>query len=302
MSAASSNQPPQDDHGHVQVPLVLRNATVSRPDVFVAWCRITPSIAKYLLDRHNAKNRPVRPRVVALYAGDMANGRWIESGEPLIFCWDGHGGSEQHRLAACIESNSPFTALVVWGVDPHSRSTVDSGSGKTLADRLTPFGVKNASVVSSAVGFKIRYDLGVLHQSGAGPQMFGITHRTLEQCLADNRGLLDTSGVQVREPGLGSRGLWCWLLYEFQRIAPDMATAFFNEVVQGLNVQQGSNAHYLRLRLKNSGANSPGGRARVRIPSNVVAAFIVKAWNAERSGEVMKTFKWLDSERFPVII
>lgn len=96
---------------------------------------ITPDIAKAWLDK-NIKNRHIAARYIRLFARDMRNHAWMLTGETIKFSWDGYLLDGQTRLTACIESNTPFRSLVVYGVDPRSQDVMDTGKARTGADIL----------------------------------------------------------------------------------------------------------------------------------------------------------------------
>lgn len=76
---------------------------------------ITPEVARVYL-KQNTNNRNLIKRKLAQYAKDMKEGRWVLNGEPIQFDDSGELINGQHRLNACIRSNSAFTTLVVFGV------------------------------------------------------------------------------------------------------------------------------------------------------------------------------------------
>jgi hypothetical protein len=114
---------------------------------------ITVELAETWL-KQNLKNRPRRMELVKRYAMEIIRGKWTLNGEAIIFDWDGHLISGQHRLAAVIlaeewrQSNpkayrkygwrGPITldAVVVDGVDPKTADTVDLGQKRTGGDVL----------------------------------------------------------------------------------------------------------------------------------------------------------------------
>lgn len=119
--------------------------------------KITPEWAAAMLT-HRKHQRPVSRTFVDKYERDMAAGRWLVSGEPLILSGvtrtdvengylmlrDALGGFTeiegedlQHRLIACVEADAPFETLLVTGVDgPAIRKLLDQGKSRTLTDVL----------------------------------------------------------------------------------------------------------------------------------------------------------------------
>jgi hypothetical protein len=112
---------------------------------------ITPEVAAvYLASR--GRNRNVNARHVARLATDMSNGNWVVTGEAIKF--DSHVLIDgQHRLEACVMSETPFTTLVVRGLPTESCKAMDSGMKRSVSDALRMFGnmeIPNPNVVAGA--------------------------------------------------------------------------------------------------------------------------------------------------------
>ena len=73
---------------------------------------ITPQIAQEWATL-NTRNRPVRYAKVAQFARDMKAGRWHMTGDPIQFGISGRLLNGQHRLWACIMSDTAFETVVV---------------------------------------------------------------------------------------------------------------------------------------------------------------------------------------------
>ena len=106
--------------------------------------QITPALAKSLLTT-NTNNRHVNPRIVKRYAADIKAGAWKLNGESIIFSEDGTLLDGQHRLLAVIEADAPITSLVVGGVAPSARDTINTGRTKRVSDHLAIMGYQNAT-------------------------------------------------------------------------------------------------------------------------------------------------------------
>jgi hypothetical protein len=99
---------------------------------------VTPDQALKWLEEDHVYNRKVRQTVVAKYARDMAAGNWRETHEAIAFDPDGKLIDGQHRLWAIVESKiDGLTLLVAKGVDRDAQAYIDSGLGRTMADRFT---------------------------------------------------------------------------------------------------------------------------------------------------------------------
>lgn len=119
---------------------------------------ITPSTAAQYL-QSNVGNRPVANGRVEAYAGEMRAGRWLLTGEPIIF--DGvHLLNGQHRLMACIKANVAFETVVVRNVSSQSFAVLDSGLPRSMGHVLHAAGVSNSSMVSATAALVLSYAAG----------------------------------------------------------------------------------------------------------------------------------------------
>lgn len=267
-----------------------------RPDVHSVWMDVSPAIAKRWLERFNWENRRIRPARVAKYAADMSSGRWIETGEPVILCKDGTFASAQHRLAAVVESGKTIPFLVIVGVPSKARKVVDSGAPKAFSDRLAAEGVKDSINIATTYRWKARYDAEMISGSG---KRGGVSDARLFDLMRLQPGLADSVRSLPHLPtGFGGRGLWAWLAYEFRLADKSLAERFLGQVLTGVEIERDSNAFFLRRRLETAPRKEARGSA---IVSDVVAAYAVKSWNAERRGETLSVLKWLRGEPFPTI-
>ena len=117
---------------------------------------ITPEMAKEML-LLNENNRKLRPSRVAQYADDMARGAWLITGEPIIL-----NGTTllngQHRLAACVSANVPFTTAVFRGASTEVYRVLDSGLPRSAADVLNHEGVTSSNVTAAAARLVLGYE------------------------------------------------------------------------------------------------------------------------------------------------
>ena len=97
---------------------------------------ITPDVAQFILENNNVANyRKINKKTVLLYARDMKDGRWQETGVPIVIDENGILTDGQHRLAAIVESGIAQKMLVVEGV-PAGTNAYDIGRSRTYGDLL----------------------------------------------------------------------------------------------------------------------------------------------------------------------
>ena len=111
---------------------------------------ITPELARDIL-KGNTKNRPLNNTTVVDYACQMEKGLWKLNGEPIIVSTTGGLLDGQHRLEACVLSNTPFQSIVIYNVDDTAFSTIDTGRVRTASDIFSINGITNSHQAASVV-------------------------------------------------------------------------------------------------------------------------------------------------------
>ena len=127
---------------------------------------VTPEMARKWLE-NNTANRPVSPTTVAQYGRDMALGKWLLTGEVIQFGTSGRLLNGQHRLLACIQSDTPFTTMVVRNIaeEDDVMDVIDTGKKRTFGGALTIHGERDANNLSGVINLCWRYEKHRLSQS-----------------------------------------------------------------------------------------------------------------------------------------
>jgi hypothetical protein len=99
---------------------------------------VSPALAAALLLR-NQKNRSVTTREIQKLAGDMAAGAWPVTNQGLGLGDDGLLYDGQHRLMAILHAGVTVKMLVVGGLDPAARATIDRGRTRSVGNVLQMF-------------------------------------------------------------------------------------------------------------------------------------------------------------------
>lgn len=268
-----------------------RPAMTSAAGVHYEIVTVTPAQAELWLGK-NTDNRRLRQAAASRYARDMAAGAWDENGSTIVFAKDGTLIDGQHRLEACVAAKTPFTTLVVTGVERTTQNSIDDGTKRTLADRFT-FN-KHANVTAAAAICRriLLWDAGYKTNTGnyqpSTREALDLIDRdptviTAVECAVGMRGskLLPPSIV----------GLSWWL---FWGIDADDCQEFWNGVHVGAGLPEESPILVLRNQIiRKSG--EPG-----RIPETVILAWVIKAWNDWRDGRVrVRPYSLRPGEKFP---
>jgi hypothetical protein len=107
-------------------------------DVKVHFEEVTPSIAEQWL-KQRAPNRPVRAGAVDKYADAVASDNWLINGDTIRFDKDDNLIDGQHRLHAIVKSGRTVTMIIIEGLEPAAKTTIDDNVPRSHADRLIWF-------------------------------------------------------------------------------------------------------------------------------------------------------------------
>lgn len=258
---------------------------------------VTPELATIWLASNRNNRTPNRPAVEQM-AGAIKRGEWVLNGEAIKIGADGGLIDGQHRCMAIVEAGLAVQSLVVYGLDAGTQETVDLGRRRTLANMLQLRGESHTTMVAAALNVIYRIRVG-------GMKRAGTSYPTPQQAL---KILEDEPGIREGAPlahRLNARlkvpaGLGCALYYLFSEIDPEDAETFFDKLMHPTHLSEGDPIYVLRGVLEKR-ANQRQDRARMEI----VAAIMIKAWNAWRAGEEMKRLYWTPGgsrpEPFPKI-
>ncbi len=255
---------------------------------------ITPEMAALYLKK--CKNfRSVRPRSVSDYARDMRENKWDINGESIKFDKDGFNIDGRHRLSACVESDTPFTVLVVRGID--SDENIDNGLKRSAAMVFQKHGEINVTNLAASLGILQRYFNGDLKFSRSG---VGVTTKELQKTLEDHQGIRESIQRFGSRQQIGFVSLSAALHYIFaQNASIEIADDFFEGLLSGANLE----AFDSRLHLRNRMIAIKSGK--LNMPRKEMAALIIKAWNFYLEGKEVKKLDFRTKgefiEQFPKV-
>jgi hypothetical protein len=260
---------------------------------------ITPDVAKVLLKFNTPgpgkKNRNVKWHAVRNYADDMRQGRWLLTGQPIIFDKHGIGVDLQHRMYACIEAKVPFRVAVVRGVEPDAFMEIDAHSRRRYSDALSILGQDGLLRESQAILTRIyEWEQG---QLGASYSLQP-SNKTLEDVRQRHPGykgaLKVISPLRRRFSIAHSAVAACY--YLFRKADARNAELFIHTLLQGVGLDADSPIRQLRNRFENQ-------RKSNHMDTREVMAITIKAWNAWLSNRSMELLVWRSSqESFPNIL
>ena len=253
--------------------------------------RVTPEMARAWL-KLNICNRPLVDSTWYPYAIDMLEGRWLENGEPLIFDSDGKLVDGQNRLTACVEADTSFRTLVVYGVKPQVRPTIDIGKKRTVADALTMDKQTRGRLLESAGRIVWTHKI---YGFAASPRKAVFTQPQLKALIEKDRRFVEMV-TQHSCPRFIPPRISAACRYLFGETNEILAGQFFADLTTGADLTSGNPVRFLRDQLL---VNSKDRLRKMR-PAHMLALFF-KTWNYYRNGKSMKCLKIPATEEFPII-
>lgn len=160
---------------------------------------IDPGTAKAYLDR-NISNRKLSKPTVERYRRDMKSGRWRVTADPIRFNTDGQLFDGQHRLAACIAADHPFTTLVARNLDNDVVNVIDSGRSRKAHDMLALHGYNNSFLLASAARWLLVMRYG-LHSSSESSLVLKPSHEEILDVVERHPGLEDSCKICAKPKG-----------------------------------------------------------------------------------------------------
>lgn len=263
---------------------------------------ITPAVAKQWLGINHRNRRLSNPTVTRL-AGVILRGEWMEDCTDAIGLDTDEGVvNGQHRLNAIIEADRTVHALVLRNVNPDVIKIIDQGMHRTFAQLLDMNGHDYPTIIAGAVDwiYKMTNDYERSTPTAAKatvPQLLDVfnEHPNVANSLDPAYSAWQKTRVD--------RSMLTAYHYAFATADPDLADLFFEQLATGIGVGADTPVYTLRERYLAEQAKADGKKEQ----KYVLAAWLVKAWEATRRAETMtaRQLRWVKSgpraEAFPKV-
>lgn len=136
--------------------------TTPHPAPWMRWVNITPDIADYLLDHHNADNRDIREATVEHYRRVILSGQWHLTHQGLAIDTRGILQDGQHRLNGVVRAGLdmpdikvPFAVFV--GMPVENFKAIDEGLLRTAAQLFGKAGEKYGAIIQTMIRLATAY-------------------------------------------------------------------------------------------------------------------------------------------------
>lgn len=95
---------------------------------------MSPNEARWILDELNISNRSKIPSLINRLIHAINTGKWICTGQGIIFLKSGTLADGQNRLEAIAQSGVAVEICITYGVDPDAFYAMDQGKTRTATD------------------------------------------------------------------------------------------------------------------------------------------------------------------------
>lgn len=254
--------------------------------------RVTPEIAKDILDKSNTKNRTLSIGRARALARAMEDGQWEMNGDSIKISDTGILLDGQHRLTAIVMSKTSQDVLFVTGLKESVFTTIDVGANRTAADMLSIAGVKNSAIVASAAMlYLVDKKLGKpLHGSPDRKP----TKKDVSDFVSKHRDVLELTSTEIiKKDGhysvpriLNGSGAFYAILKIMEKYPQDVAFSFLSQLRSGAYDYDQSPIDYLRNKLISSKMIKS-----TALTKEYEIALFIKAFNSWIKGERVKLLK-----------
>lgn len=227
---------------------------------------ITPAMAvNMLLSNHS--NRAIKTAVVKKYARDMAAGDWQVNGQGISLSSGGKLLDGQHRLSAIAESGVPVEMLIIRGIPDGAQSTMDSGSGRSIGDRLKMFdGMKEATRVAAVVKIISALEYGKFEQ---------LTYSETKNAIDEFASGLDVINEIPKVKAIRLSGYFAALAWVSHHGFSDEVRSFSDDLSEMANLSKGSPVIAFRATMdrRQYGGGQQGAEMAASLTLNALALY-----------------------------
>lgn len=257
---------------------------------------VTPEMAVMFL-ANNPNNRPINRSAVNFLLRQMEAGQWNEHVSPIVFDRDGNLIDGQTRLTALVRYGQPLRMEIKRNVPDSVRPLIDTGRKRQSANWLQMIGYENATTIAGAAKVVLAYDNLCLEDyfKRMSPSNLDIVETVKRDPQIVDFARLAKSGHSGH---LISPSILAGLSSIFHRNDANLANAFCIGMGRGYDPRR--QLTFFRLREVFTKA---GKVSKSELTRNTVLAYCIKAWNATRTGNVIRVFRWTQgAEQFPSVL
>lgn len=249
---------------------------------------VTKKLAEKFLNE-NVQNRPLKPGLVDKYARDMANNRWTECVDPIVFYDDGTLANGQHRCWAIIESGVPQKFIIARGVPVGSALNIDTGHMRGFVDNARITG-SDVTTNVAAVSRWIEWGSARIEPAPSYAVMKTVVDRHHEAAAwADNR----LVGRGIRNGHIGGAVGRAWYIEKDKDRLARFCHVVSNGFTEGTHESAGVALRNLALNNMMNGVTSADARRDVFLKAQHAIRLFMR-------GKAVKTIRQVQDEAYPL--
>ena len=249
---------------------------------------VTPEVAGWLL-MLNTHNRPLNTTTIKRFSAILTEGRWQNTGEPVIVSHEGILNDGQHRLTAIRNTGLAAAMDIRFGIARAAFNVTGTGTKRTAAHVVSVAGYSHSTTRTSIARLLYYYDTGnmAMHSQRLDSDlMLQIIER--EPLIGDI-----AAKIQRFTFPPARAAPFAMILVVAARHAPvDRVFAFADIAAGGLCQDEEEAPRRLHVRFRDASAS----RERKLGPLDT-AILTVHAWNAWAQGRTLSRLMIQDSDR-----
>lgn len=271
------------------------SATKYHPTAKSSVEEITPEIAQELLGSNISHQRAIAKSNLAKIESDLKNDRFKLNGEPIIVGQSGKLLDGQHRLCACVNTQTSFWSVVVRGIDDENFHIINIGKSRTLPDVLKIAGEVNCVNLAATLTRLVEYTRDP--KTVAGGSHFPVSTSEAFDMLSMMPSVRNSvaSNCYISSGEVVSCTRIAWLHCLAFEECPDVAAEFFEKLQSGEMLKADSPIFLFRARMM------ADKMANAKLRTKEVIALLIKTWNAHLEGKPVKQLRWTQEEPFPIL-
>lgn len=201
--------------------------------------------------RRNTNNRKISKANVRRYRADAENGRWTLNGQAVVFSNDGVLADGQHRGEALIDTAAKVLVLVVAGIAPEARVTMDQGRSRNAGDDLTMLGEETGNIAGTMIRYLMAFE------ANKREDLKGLAKASRAQILEffkGNKARVRKSAelaLELREPARYhvAAPMLAFLHHILSEENPEKAEIYIRQVAKGEGLKDEDPAYVVREKL-----------------------------------------------------
>jgi hypothetical protein len=288
-SAASVVVPPESiANGKARGETIL-GFPVTKDRWTIEEVKVTPAKASMILKAMPGQ-RPLNKANIARFKALICGGQFRLTHQGIAFNESGELRDGQHRLTACVETETEIPVQVTFNEPDENFVNYDRGWSRQIAHDLEIQGItvgRNASILQAAGRILYHFDAGRMPWTTDNANLGQFyTADVLHDVMNRHPLLLDTVQFicgRTSRPPKPPHGPLAAFGTLFREVDDGLACAFIDALITGEGLRDGDPALLVRTSLGHSGTR------KQKHSRNVFMVRLVHAWNNVRSGKRVKS-------------